>query len=63
MLSRYSRWDPINDNILRPNPYNSLTNPSLRRNAYNIIPKNIHQIWLKKQPIPDKTQNMQKTIQ
>lgn len=48
MISRYSRWDPINDNILRPNPYNSLTNPSLRRNAYNIIPKNIHQIWLKK---------------
>lgn len=47
MINRYYKWDKIKDNKLKPIKYNSLTNLNLRRGALDLIPKKLHQIWLK----------------
>jgi len=62
MLKRYAKWDKISDGLLKPIEYNSLTNLDLRKGALNLIPKNIHQIWLKETPPPQNFEKLQKPI-
>lgn len=52
ILSKYSRWGQVQNNVLTPIQFNSLTNLYLRRGALDEIPKIIHQVWFKDQAIP-----------
>ena len=49
-LAKYTIWGPLSEGKTAPRPFNSLSNPALRRNAPNLIPKKIHQIWLSDLP-------------
>jgi hypothetical protein len=62
-LNSYEKWDQIHDNILKPLPFNPLTNLELRRGTLNSIPKIIHQVWFKDEEIPENIRKLQKTIQ
>lgn len=61
-IKKYYRWDKIDDNQLKPILYNSLTNLDLRRGALDLIAKNIHQVWLRNEPLPKGVIKLQKTI-
>jgi mannosyltransferase OCH1-like enzyme len=61
-LQKYSRWPKMQNNILRPIAYNSLTNMDLRKGNLNQIPKIIHQVWFKDEEIPESIQVLQSSI-
>ena len=62
MVRNYFRWDKILDEHLKPIEYNSLTNLDLRKRTLNLIPKSIHQVWLKETPLPEQSEKLQQTI-